>query len=151
MTPGRRRTSDEELAEVVRGMSSIAVLGAKGPDRALEPSSSIPTMLEQRGYEILRISPVLAAEPGSDALESVADLPRQVDVLDVFRRPAAIPGHVDEILALPAELRPKTVWLQSGIRHDEATQRLIDVGIDVVQDACLGVLASRYGRRAADS
>jgi predicted CoA-binding protein len=66
----------------------------------------------------------------------------------VFRRPAAIPDHVDEILALPAERRPKVVWLQSGIRHDEATARLLEVGIDVVQDACLGVFVSRYGRRS---
>ena len=75
---------------------------------------------------------------------TIDELPERVDVVDVFRRSANVPKHVEEIVALPPERRPKVVWLQSGIRHDAATERLLDAGIDVVSDRCLGVYASRY-------
>lgn len=145
---GRRLETDEELSAVVQSMETVTVLGAKGEDRPSEPAYSIPHMLATRGYRVARVNPSLATIDGEPAYKALAEVPVGADVLDVFRRPAAIPDHVDEILALPAERRPKVVWLQSGIRHDEATARLLEVGIDVVQDACLGVLVSRYGRRS---
>jgi predicted CoA-binding protein len=74
----------------------------------------------------------------------VSALPAGVDVLDVFRRSDAIPELADQLLALPAERRPRTVWLQSGIRHDESAERLAAAGMKVVQDRCLGVYARRY-------
>jgi uncharacterized protein len=55
-----------------------------------------------------------------------------VDLLVVFRRPTDIPTHVEDIVAM----KPKAVWFQLGIRHDESARRLADAGIDVVQDRC---------------
>ena len=66
---------------------------------------------------------------------------------DVFRSHCFVERVPDlslEFLALPADRRPRVVWLQSGIRHDEAAARLTAAGIDVVQDACLGIYGSRY-------
>jgi predicted CoA-binding protein len=60
-----------------------------------------------------------------------------------------VPSHADEILALPESRRPGTVWMQSGIRHDEAAARLASAGIRVVMDRCLGVYAARYRARTA--
>lgn len=144
---GRRLASEDELAEVVRSMRTVAVLGIKGEDRQDESAFSIPAMMQARGFRILPVSPKLERVLGETAFPDLARVAEPYDVLDVFRRPEAIPGHVDEILALPAERRPKVVWLQSGIRHDEATERLLDAGIDVVQDRCLGVYVSRYAKR----
>lgn len=144
---GRRLASEDELAEVVRGMRTVAVLGIKGEDRQDESAFSIPAMLQARGFRILPVSPKLERVLGETAFPDLAHVAEPYDVLDVFRRPEAIPGHVDEILALPAAHRPQVVWLQSGIRHDEATERLLAAGIDVVQDRCLGVYASRYAKR----
>lgn len=145
--PGRRLESEEELAEVVRSMRTIAVLGMKGDDRLDESAYSIPAMLQARGYRVLPVNPKIARSLGEPAYPDLASVTERYDVLDVFRRIEAIPGHVDELLALPAERRPRVVWLQSGIRHDAATERLLAAGIDVVQDRCLGVYASRYARR----
>ena len=63
-----------------------------------------------------------------------------MDLVDVFRRPQDVPKHLDELLAK----KPKVVWLQLGIRHDEVAAKLAAAGIDVVQDRCLLVDHRRY-------
>ena len=142
---GRRLESEEELAEVVRTMKTVAVLGMKGEDRRDEAAYAIPAMLQARGHRVVPVNPKLASALGERAWARVADVPETFDVLDVFRRRAHLPRHVDEILALPPERRPRVVWLQSGIRDDAATEPLLAAGIDVVSDRCLGVYTSRYG------
>ncbi|HUH12849.1 MAG TPA: CoA-binding protein, partial [Longimicrobiales bacterium] len=62
-------------------------------------------------------------------------IPGPVDMVNVFRRPRDIPPHVPDILAK----KPRSVWLQLGIRHDEAARELARAGIKVVQDRCLKV------------
>ena len=135
---------EEDLADIVRAMRTVAVVGIKDESRPGEPAHSIPALLAAQGREVIGINPTLSAALGRPTLASVAGLERAVDVLDVFRRSDAIPGLADELLALPPERRPRTVWLQTGIRHDEAAERLAAAGMRVVQDRCLGVYAKRY-------
>jgi len=144
---GRRLESEGELAAVVRAMRAVAVVGMKGADRPDEPAFEIPQRLQQLGFRVLPVNPGLASALGERAWPDLASVPDPFDVVDVFRRIEAIPGVADAVLALPAERRPRVVWLQSGIRHDEATERLTAAGIDVVQDRCLGVYAGRYAPR----
>jgi hypothetical protein len=143
---GRRLESEEELAAVVRSMRTIAVVGMKGEDQLDESAYSIPAMLQARGFRVIPVNPTITSSLGERAYPRLADVPEPFDVVDVFRRPEAVPAHVDEILALAPERRPRAVWLQTGIRHDAATERLLAAGIDVVQDRCLGVYTSRYAR-----
>jgi predicted CoA-binding protein len=124
--------AEEQIAELVRGMRSVAVVGMKGENKADQAAHAIPRMMFERGYEIIPINPKVTVTLGQTALPSVTALDRRVDVVDVFRRSDAIPE----------------VWLQSGIRHDGAAQRLAAAGMRVVQDRCLGVYVSRYGRKA---
>ena len=121
--------------------------GCRDPDA---PAFTIPSQLAQSGVRVIGVSPVVKQALGSPTLASVAELPAGVDVLDVFRRSEAIPAHAEELIALPADRRPAVVWLQSGIRHDEAAARLVAAGYRVVQDHCLGVYAHR-ARRASGS
>jgi len=144
---GRRRESEEELADIVRGMKSIAVLGMKDDERSYESAYSIPAMLQARGLQVIPVNPTITTSLGQRAYPDLGDVPEPFDLVDVFRRSSNVPKHVDEILALPAERRPRVVWLQSGIRNDEATERLLEAGIDVVSDRCLGVYTSRYHGR----
>jgi uncharacterized protein len=139
--------AEDELAAIVRSMRTVAVVGMKDERRADEPAHAIPRMLHERGCEIIPVNPTIAQALGVPALASVTELITRVDVLDVFRRADVIPSLADEILSMPAELRPVVVWLQSGIRHDEAAERLASAGITVVQDRCLGVYAARYRDR----
>ena len=64
---------------------------------------------------------------------TVREVPGPVDMVDVFRRPRDIPPHVDDILAA----HPRVVWLQLGIRHEQAAEAFARAGIQVVQDRCL--------------
>ena len=143
-TPGRLLESEADLERVVRDMHTVAVVGAKDGRRPEEPAYSIPRMLQRRGCTVTPINPTIPEAFGTKTLASVAELPSAVDVLDVFRRIDALPALADELLALPEARRPRLVWLQSGIQHDEVAARLVAGGMDVVQDSCLGVYVQRY-------
>jgi predicted CoA-binding protein len=135
------------LGGIVRGMRTVAVVGMKDERRADEAAFAIPALVHARGCEVIPINPTIASALGVPSLPAVSALQRRVDVLDVFRRSDRLPALADEILALPEERRPDVVWLQSGIRHEAAAERLAAAGIKVVQDRCLGVYVSRYRRR----
>jgi predicted CoA-binding protein len=132
------------LAAIVRAMRTVAVVGIKDESRPEAPAYGIPALLAAQGRDVIGINPTLARALGRPTLPAVAALEQAVDVLDVFRRSDAIPELTDQILALPAERRPRVVWLQTGIRHDESAERLAAAGMQVVQDRCLGVYAKRY-------
>lgn len=136
---------EELLAELVRGIHTVAVVGikdgVKDPDA---PAYSIPKLLADTGHTVIGVNPKVPKALGQATLASLAQLPAGVDALDVFRRSEVLPELADQVLALPAERRPRIVWLQSGIRHDAAAERLSAAGITVVQDRCLGVYSRRY-------
>ncbi len=144
MTAGRLLATEAELEAVIRSMHTVAVVGAKGDRDPDAPAYSIPRMLQASGRTVTPINPTIPETLGVKTLASVAELPAAVDVLDVFRRPDALPALADALLALPAARRPRVVWFQTGIRHDEVAGRLVAAGMDVVQDRCLGVYANRY-------
>jgi predicted CoA-binding protein len=146
---GRRIEDEAGLAAVVHAMRTLAVVGMKGEAQGDQPAFEIPRMLQARGVRVLPVNPGLESALGVPAWPDLAAVPEPFDLVNVFRRIDAIPGLVDQILALPAGRRPKVVWLQTGIRHDAATERLLAAGIDVVQDRCLGVYGSRYLGRPA--
>jgi predicted CoA-binding protein len=72
----------------------------------------------------------------------LTEIPGDIDMVNVFRRPKDIPPHVDDIIAK----KPKAVWFQLGIRNDDAAEALARAGIDVIQDHCLLVELRRIGR-----
>jgi predicted CoA-binding protein len=135
--------TEQAMLEAVRQARTVAVVGATDGKKPGRASYEIPAQLQRRGMKLYPINPTLKEALGEPCLASVAELPLRVDILDVFRRPEAIPALADELLALLPEKRPKLVWLQSGITHPEAEARLEAAGFQVVSDACLGVVAAR--------
>ncbi len=137
---------EAQLLAIARDMRTVAVLGIKDGRDPDASAFTIPSLLAGFGVRVIGVNPVVKQALGSPTLASVAELPAGVDVLDVFRPSEAISAHADELIALPADRRPAVVWLQSGIRHDEAAARLVAAGYRVVQDRCLGVYARRARR-----
>ena len=129
---------------VLREAHRIAVLGIK-TEETQAPAYYVPEYAQQAGYEIVPVPvyfPDVTEILGERVYRKVAEVPGEVDLVNVFRRPGDIPPHVDDIIAK----RPKAVWFQLGIRNDAAAERLAKAGIDVVQDRCLLVELRRIGR-----
>ena len=136
------RTADVHalLARVRR----IAVLGIKPPETR-QPAWYVPEYAHRAGYEVLPVPtyyPELTELLGRPVHRRLVDVPGPIDLVNVFRRPADVPAHLDDLLAA----RPGAVWMQSGIRHDGVAEALARAGIDVVQDRCLLVELRAIGR-----
>jgi predicted CoA-binding protein len=133
----------EQIKKLLESTHRIAVLGIKpNPDA---PAYYVPEHAQLAGYEVVPVPvyyPELTEMAGEKVYRKLTDIPGDIDMVNVFRRPGDIPQHVDDIIAK----RPKSVWFQLGIRNDEAAERLARAGIDVVQDHCLLVELRRIGR-----
>jgi len=136
-------TSAEGIRRMLENAKRIAVLGIKREyDR---PAYFVPEYAQMAGYEIIPVPvyyPDVKEMLGKPVYRRVADVPGEVDIVNVFRRPEHIPPHVDDIIAK----KPKAVWFQSGIRNDAAAEQLAKAGIQVVQDRCLMVELRRIGK-----
>jgi len=135
---GQIVTDPARIAEIARSARRVAVLGIKTERQAEQPAYRVPAYLQRAGVEIVPVPvyyPDVTEILGKPVFRRLADVPGEIDILDVFRRGEDIPEHVDDILAM----KPKVVWFQSGIRNDEVAARLASQGIVVVQDHCLMV------------
>jgi len=135
--------NDDEVATLVRSIKRVAVLGMKTEAQAGQAAFYVPQYLKEQGVEVVPVPvyyPEVTEILGQRVYRKVAEVPGIVDVVNVFRRPKDIPPHLDDILAK----RPRAVWLQLGIRHDDVAQQLVAAGIDVVQDRCLLVDHRRF-------
>jgi len=131
-------TSSEEITRLLQGTKTIAVLGIKPESHAHQPAFYVPKYMDNAGYEIIPVPgyyPEVTHILGKPVYRKLADIPGDVDMVNVFRRSNDIPPHIDDILAK----RPKSVWFQLGIRNDEVAETLAREGIKVVQDLCLMV------------
>jgi len=136
--------STEEVRALLRRSRRIAVLGIKPETRADQPAHFVPAYTMEAGFEVIPVPvyyPEVTEILGQPVYRRLVDVPGEVDIVNVFRRPEHVPPHVDDILAK----RPRAVWMQLGIRNDDAAERLARGGIEVVQDRCLKVELMRMG------
>jgi hypothetical protein len=134
--------SGDEIRDLLSRVRRIAVIGIKTDAQSFQPAYYVPEFVQSAGYEIIPVPvyyPDVTTILGQPVYRRLADIPGNVDLVNLFRRSQAVPPHVDDILAKA----PKAVWMQSGIRHDEVAERLARAGIDVVQDRCLMVEVRR--------
>jgi uncharacterized protein len=128
----------EQIKDLLANTKTIAVLGIKTEEHSFQPAFYVPDYMSRAGFEIIPV-PVYYPEAVTildrKVYRNLIDIPEEIDLVNVFRRPIDIPKHTADILAA----RPKAVWFQSGIRHDEVARQLAEAGIKVVQDKCLMV------------
>lgn len=131
-------TTDSQIADLLRETKRIAVLGIKPEDHAGQPAFYVPRYMQSAGCEIIPVPvyyPEVTKILGEKVYRRLADIPGEVDMINVFRRSKDVFQHVDAII----ERKPKSVWLQLGIRDDDSAERMAKAGIKVVQDLCLMV------------
>ncbi len=132
---------DAFIRGILDKVKTVAVVGAsQGDDK---PSMFVVKYLSERGYRVFPINPGRAGQlvAGVKAFARLADVPEPIDMVDVFRRADAVPGVLDEVLALSP--LPKIFWMQLGVRNDEAAARAEAAGMTVVMNRCPKI---EYGR-----
>jgi predicted CoA-binding protein len=128
--------SDEDLKTLLTTARTIAIVGASSnPDKA---SYGIMQKLQKAGYKVIPVNPRETDVLGERAYPSLADIPDQVDIVDVFRRSEDTPAIADEAVAIGA----KALWLQTGIANEDAAARATAAGLTVVMDTCIGATHS---------
>ena len=143
MHPNILETPDA-ITDLIRRTKRIAVLGIKTEERAEQPAHAVPAYLASVGFDVVPVPvyyPEVRAILGRPVFRRLVDVPQPIDMVDVFRLPKDLAGHLDDILAA----RPKSVWLQLGIRDDGFAEQLARAGIIVVQDRCLLVEVRQRG------
>jgi uncharacterized protein len=133
----------EGIQRVLEQTRRIAVLGIK--PNPIQPANFVAEYAQRAGYEIVPVPvyyPEMTEILGEKVYRTLAEIPGAIDMVNVFRRPEHLAQHLDDILAV----KPKSVWLQLGIRNDDFAEQLAREGIDVVQDHCLMVELRRIGK-----
>jgi len=125
--------SDTQMRELL-DLERIAVVGcSRTPGKA---AHDIPRYLVKQGYDVIPVNPNAEAIFDRKAYDSLTDVSEHVDLVDVFRPSVEVPGIVEETIERD-DIR--AIWMQLGIRHDEAVRRAEEAGLSVVQDRCIKV------------
>lgn len=127
-----------ERLDIIRSASIVALVGVSA--NPIRSSNFVAAYLMRTPMTTYPVNPAYEEVLGEKAYPSLAELPEVPDIVDIFRRRDAIPGVVDEAIAVGA----KVVWFQLGLRHDEAARRALDAGLQVVQDRCLKIEHARW-------
>lgn len=125
--------SDAQIKQILENAKTIAVVGLTSSP--LRPSHGVSAYMQQNGYRIIPVNPTITDALGEKSYPSLRDIPKdiKIDIVDVFRRPDAVPGVVDEVI----ELGLPVLWLQETVIHQEAAEKARRAGVFVVMDHCI--------------
>ncbi|WP_240931261.1 CoA-binding protein [Acidianus sulfidivorans] len=127
---------DEVIADVLKKYKNIATIGfSKDPSK---PSHAVPKFLISKGYKVIPVNPTVNEILGMKSYKSILEVPDKIDIVEVFRPSAEVPKIVDEVLQRVKEKGDvKVIWLQEGIKNDEAAEKARKAGLIVIQDRCM--------------
>jgi predicted CoA-binding protein len=133
--------SDPAIHALLGASRTIALVGASANQS--RPVQGVMRYLLAAGFDVFPINPGLAGGTllGRPVFARVADVPIAIDIVDIFRRTAALAGVVDEVLHLRP--LPKVIWMQLGLRDDTAAERALNAGVMVVMDRCIKIEHTR--------
>jgi predicted CoA-binding protein len=125
---------DDYVRRILKGVKTIALVGAS--NNPARPSWIVTKYLSERGYDVIPINPGLAGQEilGLKVYASLADVPRPIDMVEIFRNSQAAGPITDQALALDPP--PKVIWMQLSVRNDEAAARAEAQGVEVVMNRC---------------
>jgi uncharacterized protein len=120
--------------QILQATKTIALVGASA--NAARPSYGVMQFLLARGYQVYPVNPGLAGQEllGQTVYESLAAIPVAIDMVDIFRNSDAVLPVVEEAISLPQ--KPKTIWMQLGVRNDDAAKIAEGHGLNVVMNRC---------------
>jgi predicted CoA-binding protein len=135
--------SDDFLRSILQKVRTIAMVGASSHWN--RPSYFVAKYLKAKGYRVIPVNPQTAGQDllGEKVYASLKDIPDKVDMVDVFRAAEFAPGIVDDAIAIGA----KVVWMQLGVRNDEAAKKGEAAGLTVIMNRCPKI---EYGRLSGE-
>jgi len=137
--------SNDYISGILNSVRSIAMVGASAND--VRPSFFVLKYLTAKGFTVYPVNPGQAGKEilGQHVYTRLSDIPHPIDMVDIFRASDAVPGIVDEALAL--DPLPKVIWMQLGIRNDEAAAKAEAAGLKVVMNRCPKI---EYGKLSGE-
>ncbi len=135
----------EYIREILKGIKTIAMVGAS--DNPARPSFLVLKYLISRGYRVFPVNPGKAGREfaGQTVYASLAEIPEPIDMVEVFRAPEFALAVTDAALALTP--LPKVLWMQLGVRDDQAAARAEAKGLKVIMNRCPKI---EYGRLSGE-
>jgi len=137
--------SDDHIRNILNSVNTVAMVGASPQN--VRPSYFVFKYLAERGYDMIPVNPGQVGKSliGKPFVGSLREIGRPVDMVDIFRSAEHIMPVLDEVLAMPT--LPKVLWLQLGVRHDEAAVKAEAAGMQVIMNRCPKI---EYGRLSSE-
>ena len=134
---------DAHMRRILREVRTIAMVGASS--NWVRPSNFAMKYLQGKGYKVIPLNPGQAGKEilGEPCYASVAEIPGTVDMIDIFRNSEAAGAVVNDVLPIASEKKIRVIWMQLGIRNDNAATRAKAAGLTVIMDRCPKI---EYGR-----
>lgn len=135
---GAYATTAYDRLRILERYRRIAMVGLSS--NPFRPSHFAAIYLLSEGYEVLPVNPRETEVLGRKSYPSLLEVPRPVEVVDIFREPAAVPAIVEEAI----EVGAKVIWMQLGVIHEAAAERARQAGLEVVMDRCMKIEHARF-------
>jgi predicted CoA-binding protein len=135
---GAFATTPYQRLRILERYRRVAMVGLSS--NPFRPSHFAALYLLAEGYDVIPVNPRETEILGRKSYPSVSAIPGGVEVVDIFREPAAVPAVVEEAIAAGA----KVVWMQLGVIHEEAAARARAAGLEVVMDRCMKIEHARF-------
>ena len=124
-------TEADRITKLLNSAKTIAVVGLT--DSSTRPSYGVSHYMQSQGYRIIPVNPNITDWMGEKAYPSLLDVPDKIDIVNVFRRPDAVPEVIEQAIKIKAA----AIWMQEGVVHHEAAEKARQAGIFVVMDKCI--------------
>ena len=124
-------TEADRITQLLQSAKTIVVVGLT--DTPLRPSYGVSHYMQSQGYRIIPVNPNIMAWMGEKSYPSLLDVPEKIDIVNVFRRPDAVPEVVEQAI----QIKAPAIWMQEGVIHPEAAEKARQAGIFVVMDRCI--------------
>jgi predicted CoA-binding protein len=137
--------SQDYISGILNSVGTIAMVGASAND--VRPSFFVLKYLIAKGFTVYPVNPGQAGKDilGQLVYARLSDIPHPIDMVDIFRASDAVPATVDEALKL--DPLPKVIWMQLGVRNDEAAAKAEAAGLKVVMNRCPKI---EYGKLSGE-
>jgi predicted CoA-binding protein len=121
----------DPIAELLKRAKAIAVVGLSA--NPLRPSHGVSAYMQSHGYRIVPVNPHVKECLGEKAYATILDVPQQIDIVNIFRRPE----YVEEVVDQAIQLKVPAIWMQEEVIHEKAAEKARKAGIFVVMDRCI--------------